>query len=274
MLYFSFPIHTLAYIICLVPYIIFELYIRYYKENLKKEYRSKKEAINSSEDAEIFTIEHFNKLQSLDIARMVIFVLLVMVLLSVADVSTFSFLAVTIGAIIITIRDYLTSLIAYPYILANFDIGDDIKINSVLGSIVRIQPLIVSLAGKDAYGESTGILHQIPNSKFIIDIVERQEIKNHNYRCVNLQILYSNELFKNVFSVWLTDIKKYLDEVLTKRTLKDVGNYKTYSGVRYKLYYNYNEKGEIVVSVSFISRTKNSALKREEIIEYIESTKK
>jgi hypothetical protein len=132
----------------------------------------------------------------------------------------------------------------------------------------------VSVAGKDTYGDFNGILHRIPNSKFITEIVERQEIKDNNYKCVNLQAIYSNELFEDTFSVWLTNLKKYLDGALTKRSLKDVGNYKTYAGIKYKLFYNYNEDGEIVISISFISRIKNAALRKEEIIEYIESTRR
>lgn len=271
---FSFPTHTLAFIICIIPYLIFELSIRSYKERLKKAYRDKKALIHSSEEAERVSLEHFNKLQNIDITRIVVFILLAVVLLSIADVRTFSFIAVALGAIVITLRDYVISLFSYLYVLANFDIGDDIKIGQVLGGIVRIRPLTVSVAGKDTYGDFNGVLHHIPNAKFITEVVERQEIKDNNYKCVNLEVIYSNELFEDVFSVWLKNLKRRLDETLTKRSLKDVGNYKTYAGSKYKLFYNYNEDGEIVVSISFISRIKNAALRKEEIIEYIESTRR
>ena len=271
---FSFPVHTFTYVICFVLYIIFEIAMRSYKQKLKNEYRNKKETIHSSEEAEKVSLEHFNKLQNIDITRIGISVLLLVVILSVADVRTFSFLAVAIGAIIITLRDYVISLVSYVYVLANFDIGDDVKIMSALGGIVRIRPLTVSIAGKDAYGDFNGILHHIPNSKFVTELVERREIKDHNYRLVTLEALYSNELFAEAFSVWLPNLKKYLDSALTKRSLKDVGNYKTYAGIKYKLHYDYNDDGDIVVSISFISRTKNTVFRKEEIIEYIESTRR
>ena len=271
---FSFPVHTLTYVICFVPYIIFEIAVRSYKEKLKNEYRDKKESIHSSEEAEKVSLEHFNKLQNIDITRIGVSILLLVIILSVADVRTFSFLAVAIGAIIITLRDYVISFVSYVYVLANFDIGDDVKIMSALGGIVRIRPLTVSIAGKDAYGDFNGILHHIPNSKFVTEVVERREIKDHNYRLVTLEALYSNELFADTFSVWLVNLKKHLDTALTKRSLKDVGNYKTYAGIKYKLYYDYNEDGDIVISISFISRTKNAVHRKEEIIEYIESTRR
>lgn len=271
---FSFPLHTLTYAICFVPYIIFEIAVRSYKQKLKNEYRAKKESIHSSEEAEKVSLEHFNQLQNIDITRIVVGVALLVVILSVADVRTFSFLAVAIGAIIITLRDYVISLVSYVYVLANFDIGDDIKIGHVLGGIVRIRPLNVSIAGKDAHGDFNGILHHIPNSKFVTEVVERQEIKDNNYRAVTLEALYSNELFEDAFSIWLTKLKEHLDEVFTKRSLKDVGNYKTYAGIKYKLYYTYNEDGDIVVSISFIARTKNATLRKEEIIAYIETLRR
>jgi hypothetical protein len=271
---FSFPLHTLTYIMWFIPYIIFEIAIHIYKKKLKNEYRNKKESIHSSEEAEKVSLEHFNTLQNIDITRIGVSIFLLVVILSVADIRTFGFLAVAIGAIIITLRDYLLSLVSYVYVLANFDIGDDVKIMSALGGIVRIRPLTVSIAGKDAYGDFNGILHHIPNSKFVTEVVERREIKDHNYRIVTLEVLYSNELFADAFSIWLVNLKKHLDAALTKRSLKDVGNYKTYAGIKYKLYYDYNEDGDIVISISFISRTKNAVFRKEEIIEYIESTRR
>lgn len=271
---FSFSPHVFSYIVCFLLYVVFEIVIRYYKKILKKEYHAKKESIHSFEDSELVSLDHFNTLQNLDIGRIIVFLLLLIVAMSIADVRTFSFLAVTIGAIIITLRDYFVSLISYVYVLANFDIGDDVKIGSVLGEIVHMRPLTVSIAGKDKHGDFDGGLHHIPNSKFITEVVERQEIKNNNYRRITLQALYSNELFEEKFSTWLSNLKKHLDSILTKRSLKDVGNYKSYAGIKYKLHYDYNEDGEIVISISFISRTKNAASRKEEIIEFIETTRR
>ncbi|MBP6949212.1 MAG: hypothetical protein KBC41_03805 [Candidatus Pacebacteria bacterium] len=271
---FSFPSHSVLYAIVFFVYVFFEFFIRTYKSSLKKEYHNKKELIHSSEEAERVSIQHFNTLQTIDITRIIVLVAVVGIFLSIADIRTFSFLAVTVGAIIISLRDYIISLVSYIYVLANFDIGDDVKVSLVLGEIVRIRPLTTSIAGKDKHGDFNGILHHIPNSKFIVEMVERQEIKNNNYRCVTLEALYSNEFFKENFSVWLGNLKKYLDTILPKRSLKDVGNYKSYAGIQYKIHYDYDEDGKIVVSISFISRTKNAAHKKEEIIEFIETTRR
>ncbi len=271
---FNFSKDILILLFCILIYIVFELGIRYKKNSIKRKYRERKGTIHSGGEAEQVSLEHFNKLQSLDITRIAAILLLIVIIFSFANVTSFSFLAVALGAIIITLRDYVLSLISYVYVLANFDIGDDIKIGQVLGSIVRIRPLMVSIAGKNSYGDLDGALYHIPNSKFISEIVERQEIKDHNYKCVSLEVIYSNELFEDMFSVWLKNLKKHLDDIFTKRSLKDVGNYKTYAGIKYKLFYNYNEDGDIVVNISFITRIKNAATKKEEIIEYVESTRR
>ena len=274
MLNFSLPVHIIAYVICFFFYVLSEMVIRYFRNKYKKEYQSQKSLIHSSEDAEHASLDYFNKLQVLDIVRIVASVILFIVVLSIADVRTFSFLAVTIGAIVITLKDYLVSLISYVYVIANYDIGDDVMLGTVLGEIVRVRPLTTSVAGKDEHGDFDGKLHHIPNSKFITDIVERQEIKNDTYRRVTLQVFYSSELFENTFSVWLENLKKYLDGLLVKRSLKEVGNYKSYAGIKYKLHYDYNEEGQLVISVSFISRIKDYIARKEAIVEYVETTRK
>lgn len=274
MSFFSLSSHTVIYIGCFILYALFELLIRVVKNKHKKEYRIKKETIHSLEETEQLSLEHFNRLQTLDITRIVAFAGILVVVLSVADIKTFSFLAVTLGAIIISLRDYIISLISYVYVLAHFDIGDDIKVGAMLGEIVRIRPLTTAVAGKDKYGDFDGVLYHIPNSKFITDVVERQEMKNNAHRRINLEAIYSQEIYKDIFSVWINNLKKELDETLPKHSLKEVGNFKSYAGLRYKFRYDYNEDGDIVVTISFIARPKNALSLKETIISYIETTKK
>jgi hypothetical protein len=54
---------------------------------------------------------------------------------------------------------------------------------------------------------------------------------------------------------------------------KDVGNFKSYAGMKYKLHYDYDEDGYVLVAISFISSTKTALPKKESIISFIESTK-
>ena len=62
---------------------------------------------------------------------------------------------------------------------------------------------------------------------------------------------------------------------MPQRILKKVGNYKSFAGVAYKIDYEYNEDGIVVVKISFISEDfSNSVKNKEDIIDYIENSKK
>jgi hypothetical protein len=196
-----------------------------------------------------------------------------MLLIAFYDVRAFSFFAVALGAIIIALRDVIISLLAYPHVVLVYDIGDDIRVNGLFGEIVRVQPFSTHIAGKDERGDYDGKLHAIPNAKFLLESVERQEIKNSNQRRVVLHALYKQEEYRDAFDVWLLTLKKVLDESLPKRSLKDVGNFKSYAGMKYKLHYDYDEDGYVLVIISFISSTKTALSKKEAIISFIESTK-
>lgn len=244
-----------------------------YRKFIVKKYKHKKSTILSPEEAEKETLTYFSKLHIISIVRVVYVSVIIMVLVALYDVRAFSFFAVALGAIIIALRDVLISLLAYPHIVLAYDIGDDVRVQAVFGEIVRVKPLSVQLAGKDVNGDYDGKLHTIPNARFILDPIEQQEIKNSNQRRVVLHALYKQEEYTNSFDVWLAVLKNTLDETLPKRSLKDVGNFKSYAGMKYKLHYDYDEDGYVLVAISFISSTKTALPKKESIISFIESTK-
>jgi hypothetical protein len=196
-----------------------------------------------------------------------------LVLIALYDIRAFSFFAFALGAFIIALRDVLISLLAYPHIIISYDIGDDVRIGGVLGEIVRVRPLSTQLAGKDDNGDYNGKLQIIPNSKFFLEMVERQEIKNGNQRMVTVSAMYNREEQIKSFDEWLTSLKNMLDQTLSKRSLKEVGNFKSYAGLRYKLHYEYDKHGIILAKISFISKTRAALEKKEKIVMYLESIK-
>lgn len=270
---FAIPhLHTLLIAFLVIIFIESALY--YYRSVITEHYKKKKPEILSSEEAERESLRYFSKLHSMSVVRMVYVSILCIILVSLYDVRAFSFFAFAFGAIIIALRDVIISLLAYTHVVFKYDIGDDIRIGGVLGEIVRVRPLSTQLAGKDDRGDYNGKLHSVPNSKFLLEVVEQQEIKNGNHRRVTLHAVYNHEEYKDVFDVWLTKLKETLDTKLAKRSLKDVGNFKSYAGIKYKLHYDYDDDGRVIVYISFISTTKNALDKKETIIAYIESTKK
>lgn len=266
--------HIPALSVILTIALIGEILMRRYKNSIKHKYQVEKDTIESLEDVEKASIVYYNRLQVVDVIRIVLWIILGLSLITVYDVRAFNFLAVAMGAIIISLRDVIISLLSYVYVITAYDIGDDVRIGGVLGEIVRMKPFHVSIAGKEDSGDYNGRLFHIPNAKFITEVVERQELKAMNYRRVSIQAIYNKDAFGMDFEVWLGQVKAYLEELLPKRTLKDVGNYKGYAGLRYKINFDYDEDGEVIVKISFICNPKKAIIKKEEVIAFIESMRK
>ena len=265
--------HVKILMITFFVIVFLESVLYLYRSAITEQYKSKKSEILSSEEAERESLRYFSKLHIVSIVRMMYFFILVMILIATYDIRAFSFFAVAFGAIIIALRDVIISLLAYTHVVFSYDIGDDIRISGVFGEIVRVRPLSTQIAGKDERGDYNGKLQIIPNSKFLLETIERQEIKNGTHRIVTLQALYNREEYVDPFSEWLPLLKSTLDTILSKRSLKDVGNFKSYAGIKYKLHYDYDKDGYVIITISFISSTKTALDKKEKIIAFIESTK-
>ena len=266
--------HLTTLIVAVLVVIFLESILFFYKNEVTRSYKGKKQEILSGEEAERESLRYFSKLHIVSIVRMVYFFIISLVLIATYDIRAFSFFTVAFGAIILALREVIVSLLAYPHVVVSYDIGDDIRIAGVLGEIVRVRPLSTQLAGKDEKGDYNGKLDIVPNSKFFLEIIERHEIKNGANRRVSIDALYIQDEYKLPFNEWLTLLKSTLDAKLPKRSLKDVGNFKSYAGMRYKLQYDYDDDGYVKVSISFISGTKTANDKKEQIISFIESTKR
>lgn len=254
--------------------VLSELFVRQYKRKTKEEFTKQKEEIVSLEEVESVSYNYYNRLKIVDVVRIVV-VVVVLALLAIAyDIRALNLVAVAFGAIIINLRDIFISFIGYILTFSRYTIGDDIRVAGMLGEIVRITPLTTSLAGKDENGEYNGKLYSVPNNRFVTELVERQELKSLNARRVIISAVYNYESFQMPFVEWLSSVRLYLDEIVPKKTLKEVGNFKGYAGIKYKLGYDYDTDGEVIVKISFVTSPKKANPLKEEIIAHIESMRK
>lgn len=258
----------------LVVFIFIEIALQRYKNKKRKEFNSKKQTLESLEEIEEASLEHYKDLQQLDVFRFVCIVIGTISILAVYNVQAFNILAVATGAFILALRETFTSLVAYFYILSNYKLGDDIRINTALGELVRIKPLYVALAGKEDNGEYNSKLYHIPNFMFLNQLVEQQQLKSDDYRKVGLQILYTQDIFTLAFPDFIKTIETYLDELLPKRAMTKVGYFRGYAGLKYKINFDYTDKGEILIKVSFIARSFKALEYKESIIKFTETLKK
>ena len=260
---------SIIYVI--LSFICLEIFLYFSKQNLRRKYKYNKNKVEDFEDMEKIWIGYYKKTQSLFITRIIALIVGISIIFISSDIKALNILAIIAGTIIIVLRDYIFSFITFFYIISIYKIGDDIKSDTILGEILRINPLYVAIAGKDDDGEYNGKLHRIPNSIFITQKIEMQELKTDDYRRVLLTVIYARDKFKDSFNLWLIQMKNFLEETLPARNLERVGHFKGYLGVKYKLNYDYNDKGDVVVRISFIARPPKNVELKEKIVEYIES---
>jgi hypothetical protein len=258
----------------LILLVLFEIFLRLKKKQIRSKYKYNKKHVEDFEDMEKIWIEYYREDQKIFSARIVGILFILAIIIISLDIKTFSVLAIVAGTIIIVLRDYIFSFISFFYVISIYKIGDDIRNNEILGEIVRINPLYVAVAGKDEDGEYNGKLHRIPNMFFASQKTEIQELKIEDYRRVVLTAIYTRERFEDNFENWLGKVRNFLEETLPSRSWERVGHFKGYLGIKYKMNYDYNDKGEVIVRISFIARYPKNTEQKERIIEFIESLRK
>jgi hypothetical protein len=175
-----------------ITVIVAEIVLRVAKHTATNTLEQEKMSAENAADLEQITLRYNKRIQVLDIIRLGILFFALLLACLAYDVQAFSYLLVTLGALVIAMRETVNSLISYFSVLSHYEIGEDIRTQGVLGEIVRIKPLATSLVGKDDNGEYNGKLIHIPNYILANNIVEQQELKSDNYRRVTIQAVYSH----------------------------------------------------------------------------------
>jgi small-conductance mechanosensitive channel len=215
-------------------------------------------------------LAYYQKRQVLGVVRTCVIFLFILFAVLFYDIQAFSVLALALGALVITQKENISSLLAYVLIISNYTVGDDVRVGDVLGEIVRISPLQVHVVGKEESGEHNGKKVSVPNYKFLSEVVQMQELKSETYRRIIIKAVYIKNDYSVDFSQFLANVRTFLDEFLPKRNLNQVGSFKSFAGAQYKINFDYDEDGDIVVRIGFISRPHDVVDRKEQIIEFIE----
>lgn len=248
----TFP-HESAVIFIVSIWFIFEIVARIVKSTMKERNYSQY-ANETSPDAGEFYLAHYRKSQIIDIFRIIGFLSAMSAVIIYAVPGAFSFLAIATGAMILTFKDAILSFVSFFYIIAHFKVGDTIGVSGARGEIIYIRFLNVGLVGRDANTEHTGTLHVIPNSRFVLDIVQKEELSSTSYRLEQIEIPYDPDNFHVSFEVFLQSLEAFLSKNLKVRTIKQVGNYRSFAGTAYKLDFAYTNRGKMMVTVQFVGK--------------------
>ncbi|MGE4443417.1 MAG: hypothetical protein AB7E37_00305 [Candidatus Altimarinota bacterium] len=190
----------------------------------------------------------------------------------------FSFFAIAVGAIIITFKEVILCFIGFFYISTQYKIGDEIVVNDgkgdMRGEVIYLNMLNIGLIGRDENGENNGQFYRVPNYKFFTESIKREDISLHKYKKEEVILLYAKKDYEISFDEYMEKLTGYLDEILPKRNMSSVGNYKTYIGYKYKIKFQYDEKEHLMVKVRFIVRPRNIFEIEKGIFSFVESLKK
>lgn len=260
-------------------FIIFciEYYLRKSKKKIKNSLHAKYWEITNKNWIELvndeFYVDFYKKMQLIDLIRVLLIFIFIFWVILYKSPQAFSFLAIATWAIIITFKDAILSFLWFFYIMTNYKIWDVVIVWDNMWEIIYIKPLFVWAIWKDENWEHNWQFYMFPNSKFITEIIKKEEIKINNYKKEVFEIYYS----KNEFWITFEDFKKeliiFLNKTFKIKTVDDVWNYKTYIWYKYKLRYDYDEK-YMIIKLSFIEKPTKSLELREDITSFIESLKK
>lgn len=270
---FAYIDNHLFVLVLLACVVTIELFLSVYLTNLRLKFTNAQKTLTEEALIEKMSVEYYSKKQRAIMTRTLVFSAAILLSVLYYDVRAFSFFAVALGAIIVTFKETVVSMLSYFHILRNYHVGDDIKVNGVRGEILNIRPTQTTLIGKEDNGEYNGKITIVQNYQFAVYSVERQEMKSHSYLMASITVPFESELFSVSFKDFISSLRSFLDGMLPSRGMNSVGYYRSYSGVRYKINYSYDKDARIMINISFVSKPRRISDRKEKIISFVESMK-
>lgn len=217
-----------------------------------------------------YYLEYYKKWQVIDIIRVAIVVVVLGVLLVSRTSIGANFFIVVAGALIVTFRDFILSILAFFIILRRYKIGETVGIGDIQGQIISIRMFTIGLLGKDNDGDNTGRHFTIPGHRFLTDTIRREELQVESIRKELVKIPYDYESYSIGFTEFITALKTEIDTILPVITKKNCGNFQTYIGYKYKMDIDYLEEKCIVITIGLVGKWRRNVERKEQIISWAE----
>lgn len=249
-----------------------EVISRRIKRGMKKSIFRQYDGTTDPKHSEYY-LEYYRKSQSIDMIRIVsVLVCFGFVFVHTID-QGINLLAVATGAIIITFKDLWLSIAAFFFVVPQYSVGNIIRIGEAQGQVIFIRMFSVGILGKDNNGESTGQLFVIPNNKFLTEPVRKEELRSASVMRDFFAIPYKNDWFPGSFADFMKELTAFLDTVFPLGSRKNIGNYQSYIGHRYKVDYEYKDDKCLFINLSFIGKSDKNRENIGKIIAFVESKK-
>lgn len=277
----------LTIILVIIVYLIIEYFLRKKLKNFEKELHKKYDiSLENQKTVKVANIENIkqedqvfyykNKNILFLIRYLAVFIIITLIIIYKIP-NFFNFFAIAVWAIIIAFKELILCFFAYFYIATIYKIWDNLMIwewaSELKWEIIYVNLLNIWIIWKDDFWEHNWKFYRIPNYKFFTENIKKEDIWIDKYKKVEIKILFS----KDNFSVSLDDFSKklshHLDELLPKKWINNVWNYKSFIWYKYKLRFTY-EEDKFFVKIIFIEKPKNIFEIEKNIFSYIESLKK
>ncbi len=265
--------NSITILAIVLVFLLFEIGLQVFKAKRRREFRIVKSKLNEIAQVESESMEYHRDIQRFTVARFFIVVIVILSILFVQNKES-SVFVFTFATLVLIFKEPIISFFAYMYVLSGYKIGNTIKVDDALGKIVSVKPFYTAVAGHDEVGENNGKLYQVPNYVFFQKTVERRELRTRDHRRVVVSLIYNRDVWTDTFTDWLRKLQEFLDGYLPERTLADVGNFKSYAGVKYKITFEYNDKGSIATIVSFVTSFEPMLDRKQAIFEFVETLSK
>jgi hypothetical protein len=260
-----------AMIISIITLVIFvEIIAIFVKRSMKRRiWAIRKDVPLDIENPEYY-LEYYRKGQLVDIFRVATLIVALGVLLATRTTIGANFFIVAAGAIIITFRDFILSIVAFFIILRRYKIGETIGIGDTQWQIISIRMFTIGMLGKDNDGDNTGRYFTIPSHRFLTETIRREELQVESIRKELVRIPYDHETYSLSFSEFMTGLRGELDTICSTMTKKNCGNFQTYIGYKYKMDIDYLEDKCIIITIGLVGKWRRNVERKELIISWAE----
>lgn len=255
--------------------ILVEIIIAILKRKRKKQYLAPEVNPSKSKNNENYLI-YYKKYQTLSTIRALVLIFAGWFILAESNQNFWSFFAIGIWAIIITFQPMIQSIIVYFTVLLQYTAGDTIRIGDKQWEIISIKPLMLGISGMTDNGEHDGNFYLIPNKVIFESGIQKISLRAKNIQKVMMTFVYNQKVFWISFDDMLFQLETFLTERLPQRSMAEVGYFKSYSGHRYKLNYDFSmeKEGGVVVTITFLEKLWKMREVKREIVSFLERIKK
>lgn len=245
------------------------------KNRLKKKYIIPYERAENVENRQ-FYIKYYQRLQTINIIGVILWVLLFFVYLLTKDQVIWTVLAVGVWAILLTFQTFTVSFFTYFLLIKNYKIWDTIRVGSekIQWEILYIKLLYLGISGKNDFGEHTGEFFIIPNYQVWMNPITKVDLALDHYAKESLMIIFDPQKFTISFDQFSGELQQFLDNLFPLKSASEVSYFKSYIGVRYKMDFTYDNEWRANVWIGFVEKRSLERELKKKILTFVEKMKK